>query len=259
MFTQCTTLIGHARVIVQYITLAIVVTLACLASLWSVGALLGFFPWLRLVETDALGGIDAGIALQSVLTLLLLGLCFFLPTNARVMRLETSHRRFGVTMQDVARAYHAAHAADRNGVFALKSEFDSVRERLIHLRNHPDLDELEPEVLELAAQMSHESRDLAAIYADERVARAREFLRQRQDEAMQFQERVQIAHATCHELRRWLEKVEIEESIGRAQLERLTGDLAEILPAIGLDLRAQEPQAQAQANAYGDLRSVAAE
>ena len=46
--------------------------------------------------------------------------------NDRVMRLENSHRTFRVTMGDVARAYQAAHATDRDGCFSLKSEFDSV-------------------------------------------------------------------------------------------------------------------------------------
>ena len=65
--------------------------------------------------------------------------------NDRVMRLENSHRSFRVTMWDVAQAYQAAHAADRDGCFRLKSEFDSVRERLEHLRRHPDLGVLEPD------------------------------------------------------------------------------------------------------------------
>ncbi|MFC2968339.1 hypothetical protein [Acidimangrovimonas pyrenivorans] len=71
-----------------------------------------------------------------------------------------------------ARALARAHGGDREGVFALSSEFDSMRERLTHLRKHPDLSGLEPELLELAAQMSHLSRDLARVYSDEKVARA---------------------------------------------------------------------------------------
>ena len=53
----------------------------------------------------ASGGIstDAGLAVQLALTLLLLGLCFFVPMNDRVMRLENSHRSFRVTMWDVAK------------------------------------------------------------------------------------------------------------------------------------------------------------
>ena len=38
----------------------------------------------------------------------------------------------------------------------------------------------------MAAQMSHESRELAEVYSTERVDRARQFLRQRQEEADQM-------------------------------------------------------------------------
>ncbi len=99
-------------------------------------------------------------------------LCFFLPSNARIMRLENSHRRFSIGMRDVAQAYHFAHAADREGIFQMSSEFDAVRECLAYLRDHPDLESLEPALLEAAAQMSHISRELADVYADEKVARA---------------------------------------------------------------------------------------
>ena len=152
------------------------------------------------------------------------------------MRLENSHRNFRVTMWDVAQAYQAAHAADRDGVFQLKSEFDSVRERIEYLRRHPDLGRLEPEILEMAAQMSHESRDLAEIYSTERVDRARHFLRQRQEEVEQMKERVQVAYATCRELKRWLERVEIDEDIARSEVARLKAELLELLPQF--DLRA---------------------
>ncbi len=233
MVTQWKSVLGAAQAIVQAIALCLIGGLALGALGWSVAAALGLVPWwgggAGIAATD-------GMAAQLVATAFLIGLCFFVPTNARVMTLETSHRRFAVAMTDVARAYAAAHAADRKGVFGLPEQYDSVRERLVHLRAHPDLGSLEPEILELAAQMSHESRDLAAIYADEKVARARDFLRQRQQEAETFQEHVRLAHATCHELRRWLEKVEVEESVARAQLDRLRDDLAELLPALGLDL-----------------------
>jgi hypothetical protein len=262
MFKNSTALIGGMLAIAQYGALFLLVLLATVSAGWTAAALLGVVPWW--VIEGQIGGIDAGIVIQSLATALLLGLCFFVPTNIRVMQLENSHRRFQVAMNDVARAYHAVHAADRSGVFALKSEYDSVRDRLIHLRNHPDLGDLEPEILELAAQMSHESRDLANIYSDDRVSRAQQFLRQRQDEATLFQERVQVAHSTCHELRRWLEKVEVEESIARAQLARLREDLAEVLPAIGFDLVATDADAAAPTDKprpaeVTGLRSIAAE
>ncbi|WP_299364555.1 DNA repair protein [uncultured Paracoccus sp.] len=235
-----------SQIIIQWLALAIIVSLAGLGLVWWGAALLGWAPWLQLrIDLGAGTVFDAGIAAQSVLTLLLLGLCFFLPTNGRVMQLERSHREFNVSMWDVARAYQAVHGADRQGTFALRSEFDSVRDRLRYLRKHPDLGNLEPEILEMAAQMSHESRELAEIYSDEKVERAKCFLRQRQEEAQRFQERVQIAHSVCRDLRIWLDKVEVEEAIARSQLKRLKEDLRELLPALGLDL-ARKPMSGAE-------------
>lgn len=235
-----------SQMIMQRLALAIIVALACVSAVWWGAALFGWAPWLQLqIDPGSGTAVEAGIAVQSGLTLLLVGLCFFLPTNARVMQLERSHREFNVSMGDVARAYQAVHAADREGAFALRSEFDSVRDRLRYLRKHPDLGHLEPEILEMAAQMSHESRELAEVYSVEKIERARCFLRQRQEEAQLFQERVQTAHSVCQDLKRWLEKVEVEEAIARSQLQRLEDDLRELLPALGLDL-SRKPLSEAE-------------
>jgi hypothetical protein len=137
-------------------------------------------------------------------------------------------------MWDVAQAYQTAHAADRDGCFTLKREFDSVRERLEHLRHHPDLGKLEPEILEMAAQMSHESRELAEIYSTERVERAQQFLRQRQEEADQMTERVGAASATCRELKERLERVEIEEDHARSALVRFREELEPLIHLLDL-------------------------
>ena len=125
----------------------------------------------------------AGMYLQIFVTILAAGICFFLPFNVRIMQLEISHRRFTVSMDDVARAYGAVHAADRGRTFQLSSEFDAVREHLAYLRDHPDLSTLEPALLETAAQMSHISRELAEVYSDEKIGRARDFLKQHQEVA----------------------------------------------------------------------------
>lgn len=112
---------------------------------------------------------------QIVVTIILASLFFFIPSADRIMSLERSHRKFRLSMEDVARAYHVCHTADRSGVFTMSSEFDALRERLSYLRDHPDLDSLEPQFLVLAAQMSHQSRELADIYNDEKVDRAKTF------------------------------------------------------------------------------------
>jgi hypothetical protein len=235
-------LISLSQRIMQPIAMGIILTLAALSIGWCSAAMLGLAPWLTVrLDLGDTAPVDAGPALQLFLALLIVGLCFFLPTNARVMALERTHRQFKVSMSDVARAYQAVHAADREGVFELHSEFDSVRDRLTYLHEHPDLRNLEPEILELAAQMSHQSRELAELYSMERVERARGFLRQRQEEAQLLEERVRTAQSVGQELRRWLERVEVEEAVVRAQMKRLEDDLEELLPLLGLGLTRDRP------------------
>lgn len=229
--------------ILQPLAFLLILTFALASTAWSLAAVAGWAPWLQLqIGLGSATEVAAGVAIQSALTLLLIGLCFFLPTNVRVMTLERSHRQFKVSMQDVARAYQAVHAADRDGSFEVQSEFDSVRDRLSYLRQHADLGSLEPEVLEMAAQMSHESRELAGIYSNDKVERARIFLKQRQEEARTFQERIDLARATCRELKRWLENVQVEEAVAHSQMQRLQADLEEMLPALGLGLIEAKPQ-----------------
>ncbi|ETX16437.1 DNA repair protein [Roseivivax halodurans JCM 10272] len=200
---------------------------------YTVACAAGHAEWLSLPLTFGDATFEgAGWILQSGVTALAVGLCFFLPANARIMALETSHRRFHIGMQDVARAYQVAHAADRQGVFTLKSEFDSIRERMAHLREHPDLSDLEPSVLEIASQMSHLSRDLAQVYSDRNVARARDFLIQRQQEVEDFNCRLDHAKTVATDMRRWLDRVETDEAVAESQLARLCDELTGILPEL---------------------------
>jgi hypothetical protein len=179
---------------------------------------------------------------QLALTALTVALTFFLPANARMARLERSHRSFAMGMQDVAHAYRTAHAADRAGVFAPSGEFDAMRSRLEHLRQHPDLAHLEPELLQLAAQMSLKTRSLARAYNDDKVNRAKLFLKQRKEEAHALTERLSLARRTCDDLRRWLHDIVAEERAAQTQIKRLEADLKEILPTLGYDFDHTEPQ-----------------
>ncbi len=208
----------------------------------SVAAAMGALPWPELALTyGALQVPDAGMWAQLTLTVLAVALTFFLPANTRMARLERSHRSFAMGMEDVAQAYRAAHEADRHGLFALSGEFDAMRARLEHLRSHPDLAHLEPELLQLAAQMSLETRELARAYSDEKVNRAKLFLKQRQEEAHALTERLAIARRTCDDLRRWLHDIEAEERAAQTQIRRLEADLKEILPTLGYDFDHSEP------------------
>lgn len=227
---------------IQALFLRLTLFLICVAALAAVAATVlstvGLWPWLALEA--GIGGVlypQAGMIAQIALTALLVMLAFYLPANARMLALERSHRSFSLQMEDVARAYTAVHAADRKGTFDLASEFDAVKNRMAFLKDHPDLGGLEPEVLEVAAQMSQVSHELAEIYSDANVARARTFLKQRQEEAAQLGARLEDAKVTLHELEQWTRDVEIEESIARSQMLRLREELFELLPELSVQLQ----------------------
>lgn len=195
---------------------------------------IGVLPWLQIDARLGTAEIPAfGPAVQILFTLFCVSLLSFLPSSARVMKLERSHRDFAVTLQDIERAYRAAHAEDRAGAFTLSDQFSDVRDRLAFLRRHPDLAHLEPEILELAAQMSFLSRDLAVVYSDDAVARAKSFLAQRQADVELHRDKIDAALATARDLRAWLEDVEADERRARRQIDRLEADLEELLPKIG--------------------------
>ncbi len=233
MISAVRSLVFATRWLVQRLMFAAVAILGISAFAYTVACAFGVAPWLEMTAT--FGGQtypEAGPIVQVAVTALLVGLCFFLPSNARIMALETSHRRFHIGMEDVARAYRVSHASDRKGVFKLKSEFDSIRERMAYLRDHPDLAELEPSVLEVASQMSHISKDLAETYSERSVNRARDFLIQRQQEIEEFNTRLDEAKATAAQMRVWADKVELEEQVAQTQLSRLREELAEVLPEL---------------------------
>lgn len=207
---------------------------AIAATGYTIACAFGVAAWLSLPLTFGETPIaDYGIYLQIGVTVVLAAVALMIPTNMRMNALEGSHRSFQLSMDDVARAFHLCHTADRAGVFTLSSEFDAVRERLAFLRDHPDLSRLEPDVLEVAAQMSQQSRHLADVYSEEKVARAKQFLTQRQAEAEAQQDRIVAALHAVQEIRTWAQQVDLEESVVASQLEQLDEKLQMALPALG--------------------------
>jgi hypothetical protein len=242
MSTELRSALRLAQETAQQMFEGLIILLALGLVAASIAAGLGLLPWPQI--SLSFGGQpiqSAGMWLQLALTVLMVALTFYLPANARMTRLERSHRSFAMGMQDVAAAYNMVHAADRKGAFALSGEFDSMRARLEHLRQHPDFGHLEPELLQLAAQMSHESRALAQTYSDDKVNRAKLFLKQRQEEAVALTDRLSAARRTCDELRKWLQDIEAEERTAQQQIRRLEADLKEILPTLGYDFDHSEP------------------
>lgn len=224
-------LVAIARSVCQTFSLFLIATSAFVLVISSALAFAGLLPWPELqLGINGVPVDQAGMYAQLTLTAVLLALCFFVPTNSRVMRLEAAHHGFSMRMEDVTRAYALAHAEDRKGVFQATAEYDAVKERMTFLRDHPDLSSLEPDLLEVAAQMSQISQNLAQAYSDENVDRAREFLVQRQQEVAQFQDRLDHAKALNYDIRQWLNRVEMDEAVAQSQLDRLVNELDEVLP-----------------------------
>ncbi len=82
-----------------------------------------------------------------------------------------------------------------------------MRARLDHLSKHPDLSQMEPELLQ-----------------------------QRQEEAHTLSERIALAAQICDELRRWMADIEAEEHKNHQQIKLLEADLNEVLPALGYSI-----------------------
>jgi hypothetical protein len=227
----------HVADVVQGVVQGLLAITAVGLVLATGAAALGVLPWPTLsIFFGTFAVPQAGMWAQIAVTVLFVVLLIYLPANIRMSRLERSHRSFAIGMEDVSRAYRIAHASDRAGVFALSGEFDAMRARLEHLRNHPDLSEMEPELLQLAAQMSLQTRELARAYSDQKVDRARIFLRQRQEEAHALADRIALARQTCDELRRWMADIDAEERKNNIQIKRLEADLNEVLPSLGYSI-----------------------
>ena len=199
---------------------------------FTIASAMGQASWLTLpIQFGSNPPVDLGWIVQIALTAMVLGLVVYLPSNQRILRLENSHRRFSINMQDVARAYDAVHKADRAGVF-----------------EHPDLNVLETDLLEVAAQMGAISHELAEVYSDEKVDRARAFLAQRQQEVKMIEERLDEAKVIANDIHNWAMRVEIEEDIARSEIQRLSELLSDVMPELDLPEGADLRQASRMAN-----------
>ncbi|MCT4559346.1 MAG: DNA repair protein [Pelagimonas sp.] len=220
------------QLIAGRVSFALVLTLGAGLGLYTLACVAGLAPWLSLTMISNDTVFDAGKPVQLGVLGLSLILACGLPSQARLMALETSHRRFQVGMDDVTRAYALAHAADRADTFALKGEFDAIRERILFMRDHPDLSDLQPEVLELAAQMSHVSSELAETYSDTKVSEARAFIKARKTEVERLGARIQEVKTILSEIRHWNSQVDMEEALVRSKLDSLQDELETLLPSL---------------------------
>ena len=198
----------------------------------------GVLPWLTLpLQFGDILIPEGGMYVQIGLTAVIICLCSILPAYSRMLRLEESHRDFRISMEDVGQAYAACHAADREGFFQLSREFDAVRERMAFLQEHPELETLEPQILEIASQMSIESHHLSQTFSVEKVERARSFLKQRQKEIAGFEQALERARNSCFELSALAEKIEDDEiKLGEKRRE-VEEKLRTALVELGFELR----------------------
>lgn len=204
-------------------------------------ALAGILPWILQPSAGAsLLALQNAMYMQIGLTLVALALLFLIPSVRRVMQLEDSHRTFRMSMKDVTEAYYESHRADRRGMFTMRSEFDAVRERIDFLNQHPDLGELELDVLEVAAQMSKSSEDLAQRYSDDKVQRAKAFLSQRQQDMAQYEKRISRAISFNADLKTWAETINNEDTRINARLDTLETELDDLLRPLGFEVKRKE-------------------
>ena len=91
--------------------------------------------------------------------------------------------------------------------------------------------------------MSQQSHRLAEIYNDQRVARAKDFLAQRQKEVEDQQARIAEALKVCREIMRWNSQVELGEAMVASQLQQLDEQLQSVLPALGYSFDADHSAA----------------
>ncbi len=219
----------------QAISMGVCAAITLGLGLTLVLSLSGFLPAFEATVAFADGTAFAvGPLLHGIAFCLALMLLCYMPANWRMRRLEAGHRSFRMGMEDVTRAYQVAHAADREGVFTCASEYDAVRERLAFLAEHPDLGHLEPGILEVAAQMSRTSEELARIYSDEAISRARSFIAERQAEAERMEDRIEQSLAICRELRALNDTVSLDEDIVASRINQLRDELDDILPRLGV-------------------------
>ena len=213
----------------QAVSLVLIAIIAFAGVVTSSLAFAGILPWadIRLVY----GGEVVpwfGMACQLGVTALFILLSLFLPSARRVLRLETSHRRFEIDMDDITRAYRAAHWADRKEMFDMHREFDAVRERYQHLKSQPELAEMNSELLTIAAQMSEQTRDLAEVYSDAKITQVRDALKQRKADAEALEARIHKAQAELRELKRLMGDVGADEDKVASQLQCLRDEVSEM-------------------------------
>lgn len=166
----------------------------------------------------------------------------FISSAQRLLKLELSHRSFQTGMEDVRQAFYVAFTADRNGMFRLTEQFDAVSERIRFLKHYPELQNKEPEILTLAAQMSFEARELAARYSTENVNRANSIIAERLTEVEAIETLITSIERAKADAKRTLERLATIKGTTGEQLETSMQELETLLGPYGF---VRQPVAEA--------------
>ncbi len=189
----------------------------------------GVLPWLGLTATFGETAVSwAGLAAQIGFTALLVIMAMYIPASYRVARLEHTHRRFEINMDDVTRAYRAAHYADRAETFEVRREFDAIRERYKFLKDQPSLAGISDDLLTIGAQMAEQSLELAETYSDRNLARVRENLLQRREDADALEAKLKQIKAETAELELLRKGIGVSDEELAMRIASLQGALTEI-------------------------------
>lgn len=192
-----------------------------------------------LINTSSTNSINVAPALLTLPAVFAAILFTFVPSAKRLLQLELSHRSFRITMGDVREAFYLAFSADRTGIFRLTEQFDAVSERIRFLKNHPELQGKEPDILELAAQMSFETRELAARYSTADVERARAFIDARLVAVEQTEALITKIIQTKQRALEIQKRYTSVNSDTMAQLEKETAELEALLNPLGFVRRTE--------------------
>jgi hypothetical protein len=202
-----------------------------------------WLAWLEVVTWPAVNVMltdgtvhNASVYMGAILSLIGIVICALVPGSKRVLKLEQTHRDFHVAMNDVENAYKCAHVEDSKGAFKLPGEFEGVRERFEFLKSQSDLQDLEPEILLLAAQMSYQTRAVAKTFNTESVARAEDFLKQRRYELERGEAQIALALTVLGRVKSEAKALALDEQVQDSQISRIVAEIAEELAPLGFQV-----------------------
>ena len=211
------------------LALAILLLVTVITVTYPILAALGMLEWVKIPIIYGGTEYDIGAHVSIALALVFIALCAIVPSSARVLKLEVSHRDFRITMDDVKESFKQVFEEDRRGIFTLPGEFDGVRERMDTLLADPTLGDHDRNILVLAAQMGQASKELAEAFSEENVQRARESLEHRLQDIKQAEELIEKADTVSQELQGKLQSIQMQEGAQQEVAQQLIDELETIL------------------------------